>query len=236
VGIAPSTYYAVKAREASPSVRAVRDEELVAKIREVHEKNLGVYGVRKVWWQLAREDVNVARCTVERLMAREGLKDAIRGKKRRTTIPGGQSERAPDLVDRNFKASARGESVQVGAPSARRGGGMRVVRRIGNVEMATISDFEVATRRQALALAADVEVTNGQEILEEAASRLPRPRPNSSACEGRRKHPAAAHPQALPPRSCSGGSVHASGARIAWTPGRGHTLRAHGRFAVLESG
>ena len=69
-------------------------------------KNLGVYGVRKVWWQLAREDVKVARCTVERLMAREGLKGAIRGKKRRTTIPDGQSTRAPDLVDRDFKAAA----------------------------------------------------------------------------------------------------------------------------------
>ena len=104
--IAPSTYYAVKARQASPSVRAVRDDDLAARIREVHEKNLGVYGVRKVWWQLQREDVKVARCTVERLMAREGLKGAVRGKKRRTTIPDGQSERAPDLVDRDFKASA----------------------------------------------------------------------------------------------------------------------------------
>jgi len=106
LGIAPSTYYAVKASQASPSVRAVRDEELASRIREVHEKNLGVYGARKVWWQLAREDVKVARCTVERLMAREGLKGAVRGKKRRTTIPDGQSTRAPDLVDRDFKASA----------------------------------------------------------------------------------------------------------------------------------
>jgi putative transposase len=104
--IAPSTYYAVKARQAAPSARAVRDEELVARIREVHEKNLGVYGVRKVWWQLMREDVEVARCTVERLMAREGLKGAVRGKRRRTTIPDGQSTRAPDLVDRDFKAVA----------------------------------------------------------------------------------------------------------------------------------
>jgi putative transposase len=87
-------------------VRAVRDEQLASRIREVHEKNLGVYGARKVWWQLAREDVKVARCTVERLMAREGLKGAIRGKKRRTTIPDGQSTRAPDLVDRDFKAPA----------------------------------------------------------------------------------------------------------------------------------
>jgi len=106
LGIAPSTYYAVKARECSPSPRAVRDRLLLERIREVHEKNLGVYGVRKVWWQLQREEVQVARCTVERLMAREGLKGAVRGKKRRTTIPDGQSDRAPDLVDRDFKANA----------------------------------------------------------------------------------------------------------------------------------
>jgi putative transposase len=104
--IAPSTYYAVKARELNPSARALRDEQLTTKIREVHEKNMSVYGVRKMWWALQREDVRVARCTVERLMAREGLGGAIRGKKRRTTIPDGQSERAPDLVDRDFKASA----------------------------------------------------------------------------------------------------------------------------------
>jgi putative transposase len=106
LGIAPSTYYAVKASQASPSVRAVRDHELAGRIREVHEKNLGVYGARKVWWQLQREEIPVARRTVERLMAREGLKGAIRGKKRRTMIPDGQSTRAPDLVDRDFKASA----------------------------------------------------------------------------------------------------------------------------------
>jgi putative transposase len=69
LGIAPSTYYAVKAREAAPSVRAVRDQELADRIREVHEKNLGVYGARKVWWQLAREDVKVARRTSRRCAA-----------------------------------------------------------------------------------------------------------------------------------------------------------------------
>jgi transposase InsO family protein len=104
--IAPSTYYAVKARQASPSARSVRDDQLAERIREVHEKNLGVYGARKVWWQLQREGHRVARCTVERLMAREGLKGAVRGKKRRTTLPDGQSTRAPDLVDRDFKAPA----------------------------------------------------------------------------------------------------------------------------------
>ena len=72
--IAPSRYYAVKAREVSPSARSVRDDQLAERIREVHEKDLGVYGARKVWWQLQREGHRVARCTVERLMARESLK------------------------------------------------------------------------------------------------------------------------------------------------------------------
>jgi putative transposase len=106
LGIAPSTYYAVKAGQASPSVRAVRDEQLASQIRRVHAENLSVYGSRKMWWALQREGTQVARCTVERLMAREGLQGAVRGKKHRTTFPDGQANRAPDLVDRDFKASA----------------------------------------------------------------------------------------------------------------------------------
>jgi putative transposase len=106
VGIAPSSYYAVKARQRDPSRRAVRDAWLLAEIRRVHAANYDVYGVRKVWWQLQREGIEVARCTVERLMAKDGLQGAIRGRKRRTTIPAGQSERAPDLVDRDFTAVA----------------------------------------------------------------------------------------------------------------------------------
>jgi putative transposase len=104
--IAPSTYYAVKARQRDPSQRTMRDRELLTAIRRIHKENFSVYGARKVWWQLRREGVEVARCTVERLMAGEGLQGAIRGKKRRTTIPDGQAERARDLVDRDFSASA----------------------------------------------------------------------------------------------------------------------------------
>ncbi len=104
--VAPSTYYAVKARERNPSPRALRDRELRERIRKVHEQNYGVYGARKVWWALRREGIDVARCTVERLMRAEGLKGALRGKRRRTTISDAQAERARDLVDRDFKASA----------------------------------------------------------------------------------------------------------------------------------
>jgi putative transposase len=106
LGVAPSTYYAVKARERDPSERALNDELTLVEIRRVHEASKGLYGARKVWWQLEREGIKVARCTVERLMAKHGLKGAIRGKRWRTTIPDGQAQRAPDLVDRDFTAGA----------------------------------------------------------------------------------------------------------------------------------
>jgi putative transposase len=104
--LAPSSYYAVKERERDPSKRAVRDRVLLGEIRRIYEANFGVYGARKVWWQLQRDGIDVARCTVERLMAKNGLQGAVRGKKRRTTIPDGRADRAPDLVERNFNASA----------------------------------------------------------------------------------------------------------------------------------
>lgn len=66
--IAPSTYYEARNRPASR--RAVRDEELKVEISRVHAENYSVYGARKVWLHMRREDIDVARCTVERLMGR----------------------------------------------------------------------------------------------------------------------------------------------------------------------
>ncbi len=66
--------------------------------------NFGVYGARKVWRQLQREGVAVARCTVERLMRQEGLKGVVRGETKRTTIPDEDAARPADLVDRRFAA------------------------------------------------------------------------------------------------------------------------------------
>ncbi len=63
------------------------DEELKGQIGRVHEANLGVYGVRKVWRALNREGIPVARCRVERLMCELGLAGAVRGKVKRTTVP-----------------------------------------------------------------------------------------------------------------------------------------------------
>jgi putative transposase len=100
--IAPSTYYAAKTRR--PCARVVRDAELLTQIRRVHADNYGVYGVRKVWRQLAREGTEVARCTVERLMRTDGLAGAVRGARTRTTRADAKAARPEDLVERNFVA------------------------------------------------------------------------------------------------------------------------------------
>ncbi len=75
VQIAPSTYYERIDRQ--PSRRQVRDESLKADIERVHAANYGVYGARKVWLALNREGIEVARCTVERLMTELGLSGAV---------------------------------------------------------------------------------------------------------------------------------------------------------------
>ena len=103
---APSTYYAVKARQADPPARALRDAELIVEIRRVHLASDGTYGAEKVWRHLRREDVEVARCTVERLMRAEGLEGVRRTRRRRTTVPDEQAQRPSDLVDRDFTADA----------------------------------------------------------------------------------------------------------------------------------
>ena len=103
--IAPNTYWV--ARKRPPSKRAQRDTELVVEIRRVYEQNLFVYGADKVWAQLNREDVRVARCTVERLMRAEGLSGARRGKGFVvTTRADGRQQRPADLVERQFRAPA----------------------------------------------------------------------------------------------------------------------------------
>ncbi len=106
--IAPSTYYEHKARQADPGrlpERAKRDAFLRPEIRRVWDDNFQVYGARKVWRQLNREEIEVARCTVERLMRWMGLQGAVRGKKCKTTIPDEESPRPADLVNREFTAS-----------------------------------------------------------------------------------------------------------------------------------
>ena len=107
--IAPSTYHDHVAKRVDPtklSARAKRDRALRPEIRRVFKENFEVYGARKVWRQLGREGIPVARCTVERLMADLGLQGAIRGKPVRTTISDKAAPCPLDHVNRRFHAPA----------------------------------------------------------------------------------------------------------------------------------
>lgn len=98
----------MKKREKSPSRRAMRDEELLPLIRAAWEEaGKRMYGARKVWKQLRRPGVDVARCTVERLMRVHGMSGIAATRRRpRTTVPGEESRRPCDLVERDFRAPA----------------------------------------------------------------------------------------------------------------------------------
>ena len=103
--VAPSAYRRTVARRRDPALcseRARRDRVLAGEIDRVWNANLKVYGARKVWRQLRREGVEVARCTVERLMRQHGLKGALRGKGIKRTRPDTSAPRPLDRVNRQF--------------------------------------------------------------------------------------------------------------------------------------
>ena len=107
----PSTYYAAKKREQEETARDIRDEYLKKEIMRVWEdprKARGKYGARKVWRQLNRDGITVARCTVERLMRELGIGGVkARRKRPRTTVPApAGTERPSDLLERDFSADA----------------------------------------------------------------------------------------------------------------------------------
>lgn len=106
--IAPSTYYAHRARRLRPELRPERekrDAELKPEIERVWKENFAVYGADKVWRQLKRESIEAARCTVVRLMRELGLRGAVRGRAfKRTTVADGTASGVPDLVQREFRA------------------------------------------------------------------------------------------------------------------------------------
>jgi putative transposase len=104
---APSGYWRHAARLRNPALvpqRVKRDVVLVDQVQRIHRANLQVYGARKVWRQLHREGVAVARCTVERLMRLKGLQGARRGKVVRTTTPDAKAACPQDRVNRQFHA------------------------------------------------------------------------------------------------------------------------------------
>jgi transposase InsO family protein len=122
--IAPSSYYECKAREADPGrlpARHRRDAEMEIEIRRAWEENFRVYGARKVWRQLNREQIRIARCTTERLMKKLGLQGVKRGKGYKTTIADDSAARPADLVQREFIATRPNQlwvaDITYGAPN-----------------------------------------------------------------------------------------------------------------------
>jgi len=106
--IAPSAYYVYHQRLADAtrqSARAQRDAALQVDIARIYGENHEVYGVRKVWRQLQRDGITVARCTVERLMRAAGLQGVVRGRRVRTTRPDVTVTPSADLVQRQFSAT-----------------------------------------------------------------------------------------------------------------------------------
>jgi putative transposase len=105
--IAPSTYWLHAQRKAKPHLRperAKRDDVLATHVHRVWQDNLQVYGVRKVWRQLQREGIPIARCTVARLMRGQGLQGVVRGKRVRTTFTDSTAASVGDKVRRQFNA------------------------------------------------------------------------------------------------------------------------------------
>jgi putative transposase len=105
--IAPSCYWLHAARKRNPQLncdRTKRDLALIPEIQRVWHANWQVYGADKVWLQMNREGIRIARCTVERLMAHLGLQGARRGKSVRTTTPDTSAPCPQDRVNRVFKA------------------------------------------------------------------------------------------------------------------------------------
>jgi putative transposase len=105
--VAPSDYWRHAARQRNPALlpaRAQRDTRLTPHVQRVWTSNLQVYGHRKVWPQLRREGMTVARCTVQRLMRLHGLQGARRGKRVRTTLADAKAPSPQDHVNRQFRA------------------------------------------------------------------------------------------------------------------------------------
>jgi putative transposase len=102
ISVSPSCYYAFRGR--GKSARKIEDERLSSRIAAIYTANYSCYGVRKIWRALLNEGETAARCTVERLMKELGLRGAVRGKVKRTTIADKHAVLAEDLVKRKFDA------------------------------------------------------------------------------------------------------------------------------------
>ncbi|MEV5721809.1 IS3 family transposase [Amycolatopsis mediterranei] len=141
--IAPSTYYPARSRP--ESARAARDRELTGTIKRVHEDNYGVYGARKVWAELHRHGIDVARCTVERLMRENRLRGLLRDKSPRTTRPAPETGRPAGLVERDFTATRVNELWVADITYVRTAGGWVYAAFVLDVFSRVIVGWQVAT-------------------------------------------------------------------------------------------
>jgi putative transposase len=120
LGVSVSAYY--QRRSGRRSARAVEDERLLARIRELHAANYYAYGYRRMWKTLHRAGEQVPRCRVQRLMKSHGIQGAKRrGRPWRATRPDPQAARRPDLVQRDFAAAARTNSGSPTSPTCAAG-------------------------------------------------------------------------------------------------------------------
>ena len=105
LGVSASAYY--ERATGRRSTRAIEDERLLARIEEIHKANYSAYGYRRTWIALRRAGEEVGRGRVQRLMRQAGIQGAKRrGKPWRTTTPDPEAARRPDLVERDFSATA----------------------------------------------------------------------------------------------------------------------------------
>jgi putative transposase len=144
--VAPSTYYAAKSRPAS--ARAVRDARLKAEITRVWKENREVYGADKVWLELNRQGIAVARCTTGRLMRQLGLQGVRRGRKVRTTVPGKDGQRAGDLLNRDFTAPAPNRRWVAGFTHVAAWGGIVYVAFVVDIYSRAIVGWSAATHKR----------------------------------------------------------------------------------------
>jgi putative transposase len=145
--VAPGTCYAARSRP--PSGRAVRDARLRDEITRVWKESYEVYGADKVWLELNRQGVAVARCTVERLMRDLGLQGARRGKKVRTTVPGRDGHRAGDLLNRDFTAPAPNRRWVAGFTYVAAWPGIVYVAFVADVYSRAVVGWSAATHKRA---------------------------------------------------------------------------------------
>jgi putative transposase len=160
IGVPVSTHYARRSRK--PSRRELRDRELICAIYTARSGHRSVYGARKTWKELRRRGIEVGRDHVYRLMRQEGLEGVRRGKKKRTTTPDEKAtERARDLVQRNFSATRPNEKWVCDITYVRTWQGFVYVAFILDVYSRQVVGWQIATHLRTELVLDALEMANG---------------------------------------------------------------------------